>query len=101
MAYITDQRAVAVAATGTVGQFKTEHVDCTDGAITRTLPAASGSLYHEFSFDKVDATANAVTITPAGSDTINGVAGSITLTAQWEGVTLVPNGELTGWVIKA
>jgi hypothetical protein len=64
--------------------------DCTSGAIAITLPQISAlTLTTPFPLiiKKTDSTANAVTITRAGTDTIDGST-SISLTLQYEGVFL-------------
>lgn len=62
-------------------------VDATSGAFTLNLPAATGS-GAMLIIEKVDSSANAVTVTRAGSDTING-ASTVSLAAQWNSVTLL------------
>lgn len=62
-------------------------VDCTSGAVTITLPAATGT-GQVFRIKKIDSSGNAVTIARAGSDTIDG-ATSASLAAQYDKVTLV------------
>jgi hypothetical protein len=54
--------------------------DATGGAVTLTLPAATGS-GREISFKKIDSSANACTPTLAGSDTIEGQT-TYSLTSQ-------------------
>ncbi|MDB4952091.1 MAG: hypothetical protein JWM27_4740 [Gemmatimonadetes bacterium] len=67
-------------------------VDATGAARVITLPSAvtvgSGRTYR---ITKVDASANAVTITPAAGQTINGAA-TKALTAQWQSALLYSNG---------
>ncbi|OGN96132.1 MAG: hypothetical protein A2Y89_07060 [Chloroflexi bacterium RBG_13_51_18] len=90
MSPVTDMRAVDINATGNIGEYRTELVDATSGAITRTLPAASASPYKTFTIKKVDASANEITIEGDGSDTIDGQA-NVVLSAQYEKVTVTCN----------
>lgn len=46
--------------------------DATSGAITITLPLAASAPGKEFLIEKIDSSGNAVTVSRAGSDTING-----------------------------
>lgn len=72
---LTDVDRVAVTATGalTVEQCGPLQVDATGGAIVLTLPA-SGAATDEarYEFDRIDGTANAITVAAAGADTIDG-----------------------------
>ena len=60
--------------------------DASGGACVQNLPAAtnSGKIFY---FKKVDSSANTVTVTPDGTDTIDGAANYV-LTAQYESVTV-------------
>lgn len=71
--------------------------DATTAAFTVTLPAASniGELVH---IKKTDSSANAVTISRAGADTIEG-ATTVSLANQYNSRTLVSNGTATWYVI--
>ena len=60
--------------------------DASSGACVQNLPAATGS-GKIFYFKKVDSSANTVTVTPNGTDTIDGAA-SYVLSAQYESVTV-------------
>lgn len=71
--------------------------DATSGAITLTLPAASSFVGQMFWFKKIDASANAVTISRAGSDTIDG-ATTYVLSTQYKYVELISNG--TAWYVR-
>ena len=72
--------------------------DCTTTPITVPLPPAANLTGQLFWIKKTDATANAVTITANGSETIDGSA-SITLIAEDEAVTLVSDG--SNWHISS
>lgn len=72
-----------------------KRVDCTGGARTVTLPAASTCPGRSLLVCKVDASGNAVTVACAGSDTIQASV-SISLAAQWNKALLISNG-IDGW----
>jgi hypothetical protein len=74
-------------------------VDATDAAITITLPLAENQIARDYTIKKVDAGANAVTVQASGSDLIDG-ATSVTLSAQYDSVTVKSNGDGT-WDIIA
>ena len=69
-------------------QENTVAVDATSGAVAVTLPSFDEA-YQEVVVSKRDASANAVTVTAAGSDTING-AGTLALTTQYDSARLRP-----------
>jgi hypothetical protein len=87
---------VAVYSTFTAGSALTFLCDATSGAMSANLPAASGQNGRVYIFKKVDSSANAVTVTAAGSDKIDG-AGTKVLTAQYSTVGLHCDG--TAWWI--
>lgn len=66
--------------------------DCTSGALTATLPAASTCPGKEYTAKKIDASANALT-----GITADGVA--VSLSSQWSSITVKSNGAV--WYIKA
>lgn len=70
-------------------------VDATSGTIAITLPAAAPGMV--VAIKKVDSTANTVTVTPTGLETIDGLA-SITLRLLAESRTLV--GVANGWIVQ-
>jgi hypothetical protein len=70
--------------------------DAVGGAVVLNLPTAVGISGRIHNFVKIDATANAVTVTPNGAETISGAASKI-LAAQWATVTIQSNG--TNWII--
>lgn len=70
--------------------------DATSGAIVATLPAASGVSGKIYTFKKIDSSANAITVTRAGSDTIDG-ATTYVLSLQYESIDIVCDG--TVWHI--
>jgi hypothetical protein len=67
-----------------------EFVDATAAAQSRYLPPIATNSSRDYQYIKIDASANAVTIYPAGTDTIEG-ATSLTLAAQYDWVILYPN----------
>jgi hypothetical protein len=68
-------------------------VDATSGAVNLLLPHASNMLAGTgYFFKRVDASAYNVTVTPAGSDTIDGVNAAITVPPGYNGVYLVSDG---------
>lgn len=73
----------------------TELGDATSGAITITLPAANSSNGQFFFIKKIDSSANSVTVSRAGSDTIDG-ATSFTLATQYKYVIL-QNDNVSKW----
>jgi hypothetical protein len=70
--------------------------DCTTTPITVPMPAAATLTGQMLWIKKIDSTSNAVTIDGNGSETIDGAA-SITLTSQYQSITLVSDG--TNWFI--
>ena len=66
------------------------------GALTLTLPAASGLAGYRFYIKRIDNTANAVTIARSGSDTIDGMA-SFTLDLQYTSFIVASDG--SAWYI--
>jgi hypothetical protein len=64
-------------------------VNATSAAVAVTLPpVARMGAGREFFLKKVDSSANAVTITPDGAETIEGT-GSASLAAQWDSIRLI------------
>lgn len=70
----------------------------TSAAFTITLPAAATRNGEPLTITKTNATANDLTIDGNASETINGSA-TIALSAQYESVTLVPNG--SNWFVAS
>ncbi len=70
-------------------------VDCSAGPVNLALPAiADVQSMRRFKFKKTDATANVVTITPSGAETIDGEA-NVQLILKNEKVEIASDG--TGW----
>jgi len=73
----------------------------TTGVANLAVNLPSGAvLNQQITIVKEDAGAGQVLITPAGIETINGVAGATSLLMQWNSLTLVSNGA-DGWIIIA
>lgn len=72
----------------TLGQHNI--VGCTSGSgtVTSTLPSASSTTVGEYTVTKVDSGVGTCDVARAGSDTLNGLAGSISLTRQWDSTTV-------------
>jgi hypothetical protein len=71
-------------------------VDATGGARAITLPSAVGLDGRQYIIKKKDASANTVSITANGTETIDG-AGTILMSMQWQVRTLVSDG--ANWMI--
>ena len=72
------------------GRYRTILCDCTSGAITVNLPSFT-DFEGSFSIKKTDSSSNAVTVDPAGSETIDGMT-TITWAAQYDSYTIASNG---------
>jgi len=102
--HITGSQQASISALTTISSLTTLNTthgfvlcDASGGAFTVNLPAASTrKKYH---IKKKDSTANAITITPNGADTIEGAA-TYALNTQYKSVTLYSNGTST-WYIEA
>lgn len=81
--------------------YYTVLVDATGGPIAITLPPAVDVLKQVYIVNKIDASANAVTVTADGTENING-ANTYALTTQYASVT-IQSANITGleWVITA
>ncbi len=91
----TVQAVTAAVTLGTMDDLCT--VNATSAPVVVTLPAARAGSGATLTVIKTDASANAVTVTPAGSDTVGGAA-TWPLTAQNQSVTLVGDGG-TNWLV--
>ena len=72
-------------------------VDTNGGAVTSNLPAGSAGAIVSFQDYRNTFDTAALTITPNGSEKINGGAGSLRLITEGEGVTLVYIDSTVGW----
>lgn len=70
--------------------------NATSGNVTITLPAASGLAGYRFYIKRIDSTANTVTVSRTGTDTIDGLT-SFTLDLQYTAFGVVSNG--SAWYI--
>ncbi|NDQ57364.1 MAG: hypothetical protein GZ088_09865 [Acidipila sp.] len=72
--------------------------DATGGAFAVTLPAAAANKGRIVNVKKTDASVNAVTMTAAGGDVIDGAA-TQSITIQYAALTLISNGVDTWWIV--
>lgn len=72
-------------------------VDASGGNLTLTLPSAAGDVGRTFTVIKTDASANTVTVDPAGTETINGGATAV-ITRQHTALTIISDG--ANWRVK-
>lgn len=68
--------------------------DATSAAFAATLPPAASVTGRVYFFKKIDSTANAVTVTANGAETIDG-SNTSALSSQWAKVGIISNG--TSW----
>jgi polygalacturonase len=80
-----------------LAQDRTILADATAGAFDVDLPNAVGNFGRILTIKKVDASGNAVSVDPSGSQLIDGSSSSYSLPAQWDGVTIQSNG--VSWFI--
>lgn len=105
-AYLEDQTVTDVTLVPTVTVlgvtqekgFEKVHVNTTASSRTVDLPSVAGLT--KYSPRIVNIGVNDVDIEPNGSDTINGVSGTFTISAQWAGAVLRPDGTGTNWIAK-
>ena len=94
---MTSVQTITAASDSLVTTDHTALCDCTSNNIAIAIPASSTATdSNRYEIKKIDSTANTVTITPDSPATIDGAA-SLTLTAQYETVTIVSDG--TNWHI--
>jgi hypothetical protein len=72
-------------------------VDTNGGAVTANLPAGSAGAIVSFQDYRNTFDTASLTITPNGSEKINSGAGSVVLTTEGEGITLVYIDSTVGW----
>ncbi len=79
--------------------FNDDTVLCnaTAGAITINLPAAGSAPGKIYRIGKLDATANAVIIDPISTQTVDGAL-TLSITTQWQVVTIMSDGSGTNWI---
>ena len=96
----TSWQAVITAATKTAVAGEGYFINTTSNACTVTLPA--GTLGDEVSLVDYAGTfdTNALTVTPNGSEKINGVSASLTVSVERAAFTLVFTDSTQGWLLK-
>jgi len=96
----TSWQAVETGATMTAVGGEGYFINTTSNACTATLPA--GTIGDECTFVDYAATfdTNNLTVTPNGSEKINGVAASLTCAVERAGFTLVFTDTTQGWLLK-
>ena len=96
----TSWQAVITAATKTAVAGEGYFINTTSNACTVTLPA--GTIGDEVSLVDYAGTfdTNALTVTPNGSEKINGVAASLTCSVERAAFTLVFTDSTQGWLLK-
>ncbi len=87
----------AISASANAGTATFIIVDATSGAVTVTLPTASGKAGRMYTIKKIDASANVVTIDGNGAETVDGAANA-QLAAQYDVVRVICNGS-TWWIV--
>lgn len=96
-AVFTNIQTITAASDTLVTTDTTNLCDCTLNQIDIDIPTSSSDYVgNEYVIKKIDASANTVVITPTGR-TIEGAA-SLTLTTQYESVSIISDG--TNWFIK-
>jgi len=96
----TSWQAVITAATKTAVAGEGYFIDTTSNACTVTLPA--GTLGDEVTCVDYAGTfdTNNLTVTPNGSEKIQGTAASLTVAVERAGLTLAYSGAAQGWLLK-
>jgi len=96
----TSWQAVITAATKTAVAGEGYFIDTTSNACTVTLPA--GTLGDEVTCVDYAGTfdTNNLTVTPNGSEKIQGTAASLTVSVERAGLTLAYSGAAQGWLLK-
>jgi hypothetical protein len=82
-----------------VGTEQTVLVDATAGPITVTMPLASSRLGNDITVQKIDGSANSVTVTRTGADTIGGAISQV-LDMAGDGFLLVADPVNSEWQIS-
>lgn len=95
---IIDDRTIRTVSTSPVTlnqDDRTILVDASGGARTVNLPTAASAAKHVYTIKKIDATGNAVNVTPNGAETIDGAGGATAITVQWNRISIQSDG--TAW----
>lgn len=98
--YALNPSVTELAATGSLTGSARRHLyllDTGGGAVELTLPALSGVSAAYRPTIILETAGNNLTLTPAGSDTINGGA-SMVIATQYAGVELIPDKTNTNWI---
>lgn len=94
---LNNENVQTVAGVTTLDEWnRTVEANATGGAFTINLPAAATAKFWTYTIKKVDASANVVTIDPAGAETIDGAA-TLPLSTQYSSVTIQSDG--TAWIV--
>lgn len=93
---LNSQTITASSYTAGTNDERVIYANAASNAITINLPAASGSEGNFFYIKKIDSTANAVTVNPSGSETLDGELTQI-ITTQYTSIEIHCNG--TAWFI--
>lgn len=100
--YVVDTTGPTVVVTAgphVIGTEQVVLVDATTGPITVTMPLTTARLGNDIQVQKIDATANAVTVARAGLETIDG-ATTQTLALQGDGLWLIADPTNAEWQIN-
>lgn len=84
---VSNVRSFSVTANTELDAMGMYVIDASAGNVTITVPSASGRENHWFELIRIDSSANTVTITPTGSETMSGLT-TYQLINQWSTVTL-------------
>lgn len=101
--YVVDTTGPTVVITAgphAVGTEQVVLVDATTGPITVTMPLTSSRLGNDIQVQKIDGSANAVTVTRSGGDTIDGAMSQV-LTLPGDALWLVADPTNSEWQINA
>jgi hypothetical protein len=93
------QLATTQTSSFTAGSAFSYAADATAGAIVVSLPAANVSSGKQYNIRKIDSSINTVTVTPAGTDTIQGST-SVILNYKYANVTIASDGISSWRIIK-
>ena len=91
--YLKEVRTITSAYTAK-GSDVVIQADGTSGAFTISFSSASNLRCKVYTVVKIDSSGNAITLDPAGAETINGSA-TRALSSQWDKVTIISDG--TNW----
>lgn len=75
-------------------------VDTTAASVTHTLPDGNQNSDKDYFYEKIDSSANTVSISPFPGQTINGSASAYVLSVQFDRVCLMWSAAMQGWLIR-